>query len=831
MKVIIVGGVAGGASAASRLRRLDEHVKIIIYEKGDYISYANCGLPYYIGEVITERDKLLINTPESFGNAINAEVITGHEVIAVDTTKRSVEIQVQKTGEIIRESYDKLILCPGSAPAKLPIEGVEIDSVFTLWTIPDTDKIKSFVDDKKPASAVVVGGGFIGLEMAENLAHRKLSVSLIELADQVMNPFDFEMAQAVHKELSENGIKLYLGNGVRKIEKEGGKTKVTLADGSSLITDIVILSPGVMPQTKFLNDSGIKLNIRGGIIVDERMRTSFEDVYAAGDAVEIEGFLTKEPEMVPLAGPANKQGRIAADNICGIDSIYRGTQGTAIAKIFDMTAASTGLNEKKLKERGKIPGRDYDIAIIHPKSHAAYYPGAMPMTVKLIFSLPGKKILGAQIYGYDGVDKRIDVVASALRLGATTDDLAELELAYAPPYSSAKDPVNMAGFVASNMTEGRIRMISWDRMKEIENPVFLDVREQFEFESGTLDGAVLIPLGELRNRLSELDRKRNYIVFCSVGLRGYLAYRILTGNGFDNVWNLNGGLSIYRNALCKYERRENDFADLTDNSHGAADMASILEDMHKGEILKLDACGLSCPGPIQAVFNKINSINEGDVLEVIATDPGFKTDIASWCRRTNNTLLDVKSENKMIKARIRKGSLEAKIGQLSSAGTACVSPGGNDKTIVVFSGDLDKAIASFIIANGAAAMGRKVTMFFTFWGLNVLRKEDKQKVKKDLVSAMFGMMMPRGAKRLGLSKMNMLGAGPIMIKGLMNKHNVPLLGDQIRSAVSSGVNLIACRMSMDLMGITESEIIEGVTFGGVAAYLDAAEDSDMNLFI
>ncbi len=830
MKVIIVGGVAGGASAAARLRRLDEHAQIVIYEKGDYISYANCGLPYYIGEVITERDKLLLNTPDSFGKAINAEIKTGHEVISLDASKKAVKVKTA-SGKIFEDSYDKLILCPGSVPVQLPVEGTELDNVFTLWTIPDTDRIKTFVDEKKPASAVVVGGGFIGLEMVENLVHRRIAVSLVELADQVMSPFDFEMAQAVHKELAGNGIDLFLGNGVKKIENDGSRTRLVLSDGTTILTDLVILSPGVMPRTGFLKDSGIKLNSRGGIVVDERMKTSFEDVYAAGDAVEIEGFLTKEPEMIPLAGPANKQGRIAAGNICGVDSTYRGTQGTAIAKIFDLTAASTGLNEKRLKERGKVPGADYETAVIHPKSHASYYPGAMPMTIKLIFSLPETKILGAQIYGYDGVDKRTDVIASAIRLGATADDLAELELAYAPPYSSAKDPVNMAGFVASNIANGKVRTVSWDRIAGIEDPVFLDVREQIEFDSGSIDGAVLIPLGELRSRLSELDPDRKYIVFCAIGLRGYLACRILSMNGFKNLWNLNGGITVYKNALWKYERQENDPPAETKNSDGADDMATILNDMHKREVLRLDACGLSCPGPVQAVFTKVGSMNEGDVVEVIATDPGFKTDIASWCRRTGNTLLDVRSENKIITARIRKGSLEAKIGSLSAAGTALQQPRGNDKTIIVFSGDLDKAIASFIIAGGAAAMGRKVTMFFTFWGLNVLRKEEKQSVKKDFVSRMFGMMMPRGAKKLGLSKMNMLGAGPVMIKGLMKKHNVPLLEDQIRSAVSAGVNIIACRMSMDLMGITESELVEGVSFGGVAAYLDAAEDSDMNLFI
>jgi NADPH-dependent 2,4-dienoyl-CoA reductase/sulfur reductase-like enzyme/peroxiredoxin family protein/TusA-related sulfurtransferase/rhodanese-related sulfurtransferase len=825
MKVLIVGGVAGGASAGARLRRLDEKAEIIIFEKGEYISYANCGLPYYIGEVITERDNLLLNTPESFKSGFNIDVRVNNEVISVDGKNKSVQVMNLKTGEAYSESYDSLILCPGSVPAKLPFAGAEAESVFTLWTVPDTDRIKKYIDEKSPKSAVVIGGGFIGLEMVENLIHRNIAVSLVEMRDQVMNSVDFEIAQSIHKELADKGVALYLKNGVQKIEYTEAGTKVALTDGAVLTTDLVIMSPGVKPQTDFLASSGIKLNKRGGIIVDNSMRTSLNDVYAAGDAVEIADFITGEPAMIPLAGPANKQGRIAADNICGIASAYEATQGTSIAKILDIVVASTGMNEKSAAVKGMKPGTDYDVAVLHPKSHASYDPGAMPMTIKLIYRLIDGKILGAQAVGYEGVDKRIDVIAACIRKGCTVGDLTELELTYAPPFSSAKDPVNMAGYIAENIISGKVRMITWDRVKEIEDPLFIDVREQVEFDTGSIDGAKLIPVGEIRSRLAELDRNRNIIVFCAVGLRGYYAYRILAGNGFKNIWNLNGGLTIYRAANWKYVPSE----PLSDNSGDEKKMTNVTAEINNGQIIKLDACGLSCPGPIQAVFKKMENMKNGDVVVVTASDPGFKTDIASWCKRTNNSLLDVKTENRIVTARIMKGSAENQIASITSL--SGVKAAGTDKTIVVFSGDLDKAIASFIIANGAAAMGRKVTMFFTFWGLNILRKSEKQNIKKDFISTMFAFMMPRGAKKLGLSRMNMLGAGPVMIKSLMNKHNVPLLEDQIQAAVKSGVNIIACRMSMDLMGITEAELIDGISYAGVAAYLDAAEDANVNLFI
>ena len=833
MRVIIIGGVAGGASAAARLRRLDESCEILMIEKGPYISFANCGLPYYIGEVIQERSSLLLQTPEAFNARFNVDVRVNNEVIAIDKKKKEITIKNVKTEESYTEKYDKLILSPGSTPLFPPIPGInDVDNIFTLWTIPDVDKIKAIVDQQKPKKAVVLGGGFIGLEMVENLVDRGIEVSLVELADQVMQPVDFEMAQIAHKEIGANGVKLYLNNGVKSFVKKEGLSYVQLSDGTQLQADLIMMSLGVKPQTELVKESGIELNKRGGIVVDETLKTSDDNIYAVGDAIEVVDTITGEKTMIPLAGPANKQGRIVAANVLGGKSKYKSTQGTSIAKIFDLDVAATGISEKRLIASGKKYEKDYDVVILHPKSHAGYYPGAEELTLKMIFDPKNGKVLGAQSLGYGGVDKRIDVLAAVIRMGGTIYDLTELELAYAPPHSSAKDPVNMAGFVAENMMEGIIKNVTWEHIDTIKKPVMLDVRDDLEFENGTIEGSILMPVNDVRSRYKELNRDDNIVIFCGIGIRGYIAARILVQKGFKNIYNLSGGYKSYHNSTWEFEC---DFSSTLPADYNAAEgieqeMAKKMEEIHKGEILELDACGLSCPGPIKAVFNKMASMKSGDVVIVKVTDRGFKADISSWCKRTGNTLLDIKKEGTVFVARIRKGLLEQSMGELHALSRGG-APAGNDKTIVVFSGDLDKALASFIIANGAAAMGRKVTMFFTFWGLNVLREGKKVKVKKDVVSKMFGAMMPRGASKLTLSQMSMGGMGGAMIKGLMKKYNVPQLKEQIEMAIEAGVEIIACQMSMDLMGIKEEELVKGVSIAGVATYLDAAEDSNVNLFI
>ncbi|WP_069650809.1 CoA-disulfide reductase [Caloranaerobacter ferrireducens] len=834
-KVLIVGGVAGGASTAARLRRLDETAEIIMFEKGEHISFANCGLPYYIGGTIEQRDALLVQTPEKMRSRFNIDVRVKNEVLSIDREKKEVKVKDLNSGKVYKESYDYLVLSPGASPIKPPIPGIDSPNIFTLRNIPDTDAIKEYVDNKKPKRAVVVGGGFIGIEMAENLYDRGLEVSIVEMADQVMGPIDFDMAQIVHQHIKSKDVKLYLKDGVKEFEYKDGVTKVTLQSGKTLDADIVILAIGVRPDSKLAIECGLEVNQRGGIIVDEYLRTSDKNIFAIGDAIEVVDFVNGSKTMIPLAGPANKQGRIVANNIAGREEKYKGTQGTSIAKVFDLTVASTGNNEKILNRMGKKYGKDYKIALIHSKSHAGYYPGAIPMTIKLIFNLKGK-VLGAQIVGYDGVDKRIDVIASAIRFGGTIYDLKELELAYAPPYSSAKDPVNMAGFTAENILKRDVDVIMCNELEKLDKNevIILDVRDEIERELGYIEGSINIPLDELRNRLDELDKEKLIIPYCAIGLRGYLAARILKQNGFKKVKNLSGGYTTYSCIFCQDEDGASKCGGVTCDSNVDFNEGGEPEEIDvnnlEGKTIKLNACGLQCPGPIMQVYEKMKTLQNGDILEVTATDPGFVNDIKTWCKRTGNTLIKTEKRPKEFVAFIRKGT-GGNIVVKDSKNNNVVQTANDGKTIVVFSGDLDKAIASFIIANGAAAMGRKVTMFFTFWGLNILRKPEKVKVEKGFMDKMFGMMMPRGSKKLKLSQMNMMGMGAKMIRSVMKKKNISSLEELIEQAKKQGIRLVACNMSMDVMGITKEELIDGVEIGGVASYLGAAEESNVNLFI
>jgi len=536
MKVIVVGGVAGGASAAARLRRLNEHAEIIILEKERYISYANCGLPYYLGEVIKNRDELFIQTPEDMKIRFNIDVRTESEVTAINTEEKTVTVK-SKTGGIYRESYDYLVLSPGARAFRPNIPGINSDRVLTLKNIPDTDTIKYLIDVKGMKSAVIIGGGFIGIETAENLVKRGVAVSVTELFPHILSQFDEDIAVLLERELVRNGVNLFLNTSVTAIEEKEEKLEIVLSNGEKISADFVISAAGVVPDTDFLRDSGIELGPKGHIIVNDRMQTNVENVYAVGDAVEVTDYINGKKTAIPLAGPANKQGRTAADNIAGLDSVYKGTQGTSIIKVFSLTAACTGNNEKMLKRAG-IP---YKAVYVHPMSHASYYPGATQMTLKLLFDDQGK-IFGAQAAGHDGVDKRIDVIATVIRLNGTVNDLAELELSYAPPYSSAKDPVNMAGFVAQNSLAGLSHLITWNEFEQLDKDdyILVDVRTETEYKKGHVDGAINIPVDELRERLHELDRSKTIVVYCRVGYRGYIADRILSQNGF-RVLNITGG--------------------------------------------------------------------------------------------------------------------------------------------------------------------------------------------------------------------------------------------------------------------------------------------------
>ena len=813
-RTLIIGGVAGGATTATRLRRRDENREIIVFERGEYISYANCGLPYYIGDTIKSRDALLLQTPEAMKDKYNIDVRIKNEVLEIDPDAKKVIVKDLKTDKTYEESYDDLVIATGSSPLKPQIPGIDHKNIYTLWNVNDMDNIKSYINENKISSAAVIGGGFIGLEMAENLDHANLEVTLIEMQNQVMAPLDLEMANLLHENIIANGVDLILNDGVKAFEDAGEKIKIILTSGQEVIVDMVVLSIGVKPNSELAAKANLALNAKKGTIVDEYLKTSADHIYAVGDVIEVDNFITKEKTMIPLAGPANKQARILADNLCGDQKKYHGSQGSAIAKVFDLNAASVGINEKQLKAMKKVKNKDYFTALINQKSHAGYYPGATNLTLKMIFDADGK-IYGAQIVGQDGVDKRIDTLATTIRLKGTIYDLMELELSYAPPFSSAKDPVNMLGYVAENILSHKARFIEWDEVDALledkkDDFVILDVTEEMERIVFAIKDSYHIPLGKLRQRINELDKSKLIIPYCAIGVRSYNAARILMQNGFKRVAILSGGTSFYKSM--HYQQK------VTKKKNSSNDHPNINSDQ---EMKILDCCGLQCPGPIMKVNETLNEMENDEILKVSASDMGFLKDVASWCDKTGNTLLKSERVAQENIAYIKKGT----------ASTVKKSEVKEGKTLVVFSGDLDKVLASFIIANGAAAMNRPVTMFFTFWGLNALRKSEHVKVKKPLIDKLFGLMMPRGSQKLKLSKMNMAGMGTAMLKKVMNDKNVDSLETLMKTAMANGVRLVACTMSMDIMGITKDELIDGVEFGGVASYLGDAEEGNVNLFI
>lgn len=812
-RILVVGGVAGGASFAARMRRLDEKAPITIFDKGEHISFANCGLPYHIGDTIKNRDDLIIQTPEKFLRRYNVDVRVRTEVTAVDPERKVVE--VVSGGRTREESYDYLVLSPGSAPVRPPIPGIDHPRVMTLRTIGDMDRIRALVDERRAERAVVVGGGFIGLEMAENLRHRGSEVTLVEMADQVFAPADPEMAAVIRQHLALNGVGVVLGDAAQRfIDKGDEGIELSLRSGRTVTADVVILAIGVRPDTGFLQKSGIALSERGAIRVDPRMRTNRDGVFAVGDAVEVTDLVSGRTVHVPLAGPANRQGRIAADNIAGIESSYRATQGTAICKVFDLTVAVTGLNEKNARE-WDIP---YVKSYTHSADHAGYYPGAFPLSIKVLFSPDDGRLLGAQAVGKAGIDKRIDVLSTAVRHGFTVYDLAELELAYAPPYGSAKDPVNMAGFVAQNILEKRMPVFYAEDVASMRKgtDVLLDVRTRTEHENGAIEGSINIPIDELRGRLEELDTDKNYMVYCQVGLRGYLAARILTQNGL-NATNLSGGYKTYAAA------RTRDYDATYLNPTHEPVCSSPTGQKAAKERRVVDATGLQCPGPVMRLKEAVDECRDGEEIEIRANDQGFALDLPSWCNRTANSLVSLVNENGVFRAVVRKGP----------PGDTCTIPQDPDrnKTMVIFSNDLDRLLAAFIIANGAASMGSTVTLFFTFWGLNLLRRDNPPKLNKALVERMFGMMMPRGAGKTALSKMHMGGAGTVMMKQVMKAKNVYSLEQLVDQAQKNGVRFVACAMSMDIMGIRKEELIDGIEYGGVSYYLEQADNARYNLFI
>lgn len=544
MKVVIVGGVAGGATAATRLRRLDEHAQIVVFERSGYISYANCGLPYYIGGVIEDKEELTLQTPERMWDRFHIDMKVHHEVTDINTPQKTVTVHNLDTGKVYKEPYDKLILSPGAKPVMPKLPGIESEKIFALRTVEDTLKIRAFVEDRKPKTAVMVGGGFIGLEAAENLCDLGVKVTVVQRPKQLLNMMDYDMAALVHHKLRSKGIDLKLGGDVIGFE-EHETLRVLLKDDEPISTDMVLMAIGVSPETGLAQKAGLELGIKGAIVVNDKMETSVPDIYAVGDAVQVKHTVTGKDAVISLAGPANKQGRIAADNICGLERHYKGSMGSSVIKLFDMTAASTGLTEKAARDAGI----DYERVVLSPASHAGYYPGAKIMTMKVVYEKRTLKILGAQIIGYDGVDKRLDVIATAISAGVRADELKDLDLAYAPPYSSAKDPVNMAGFMIDNMTSGKVKQFYWDELDRLPRDgsvILLDTRTKGEYGRGHVDGFINIPLDDLRENLEKLDQSKPIYVMCQSGLRSYLACRILSGEGFD-CYNFSGGYRFYEN--------------------------------------------------------------------------------------------------------------------------------------------------------------------------------------------------------------------------------------------------------------------------------------------
>ena len=826
MKIIIIGGVAGGATTAARIRRVDETAEIILLEKGKYISYANCGLPYYIGGVIEEREKLFVQTPEAFSTRFRVDVRTENEVIFIDRKKKTVTVR-QSSEDTYEESYDKLLISTGASPVRPPLPGIDLPGIFTLRNVTDTDRIKEYINSHAPRKAVVVGAGFIGLEMAENLHAQGAKVSIVEMGNQVMAPIDFSMASLVHQHLMDKGVNLYLEQAVASFKREGKGLKVTFKNGQSISADIVILSIGVRPETSLARAAELTIGPAGGIAVNDYLQTSDEAIYAIGDAIEYRHPITGKPWLNYLAGPANRQGRIVADNILGAKIPYEGSIGTSIAKVFDMTVASTGLPGKRLR----LEGIDYMSSTIHPASHAGYYPDAMPMSIKITFDKQTGRLYGGQIVGYDGVDKRIDELALVIKHQGTVYDLMKVEQAYAPPFSSAKDPVAIAGYVAEDMITGKTNPVYWRELRDIEmeNKFLLDVRTQDEFALGSLPGAVNIPLDELRDRMSELPKDRMIYTFCAVGLRGYLAYRILTQHGFDKIRNLSGGLKTYRAATAPIViHQENE--DQTAESPSPQEKTLSSEPSAAPEIpvaaaktIRVDACGLQCPGPILKMKKTMDGLASGERVEITATDPGFPRDAAAWCSSTGNQLISKEASGGKSVVIIEKGEPKA-----CNIVTSCEGKG---KTFIMFSDDLDKALATFVLANGAAATGQKVTIFFTFWGLNVIKKLHKPETEKDIFGKMFGMMLPSSSKKLKLSKMSMGGIGGKMMRYIMNKKGIDSLESLRQQALENGVEFIACQMSMDVMGVKQEELLDEVTIGGVATYMERADNANVNLFI
>lgn len=829
MKLVVVGGVAAGASVVARARRLDEHAEIIMIERGHHVSFANCGLPYHIGDVIKDRERLLVQTPESLKSLLNIDTRVSQEVTQIDRENQTVTVKNLIDGTQYTESYDALALCPGAEPLHIPLPGVDLPQVHVLRRISDMDAIKALVDERierarqapkgsssATVKAVVIGAGYIGLEMAENLHHRGVQVTIVEAAPQILPPVDFEIATPVMNHLRTRGITVHVSTAAAAFRQSGDRVAVELNNNETLDADIVIMSVGVRPATALAKQAGLELGPHGGIKVNEHMQTSDPHIWAAGDVVETPHPVLPGTYLTPLAGPANRQGRVVADNVCGRDSVYRSTQGTSVVKVFDMVVGGTGANERQL-QKAQIP---YRAAHVHPSGHAGYYPGTAMMNLKVLFDPESGRLLGAQASGFDGVDKRLDVLAMAVRHNMTVFDLEDAELAYAPPFGSAKDPVNMVGFVAANSIRGDIHLwYAQDFPKATEGARIIDVRTPEEYKLWHIPGAENVPIATLRQACGNWDTKVPIRLYCAVGFRSYLGERILRQRGFDDVRTLSGGSNTFR-AWHDVEL-EGAAPQPPAVSYPKADAIQVPPSA--GRVIELDCTGLACPGPIMKMSQEVAHLNPGDEISVTVSDPGFAHDGPAWAEANGHTVLSLTPQGAGYHMRLRTGS--------GPSGVAnAVAPHGDGMAFVVFSGDFDKVLAAFIMANGALAMGKPVRMFFTFWGLNVLRRGDVQ-IDKPMMDKMFCKMMPAGPDALKISQLNMGGAGTAMIKKVMKEHDVTPLPKLIQSAMEAGAEITACTMTMDLLGIRKEELIDGVKLGGVATFIAASSASHATMFI
>lgn len=810
MKTIIIGGVAGGASTAARLRRLDETAEIVLLERGPHISYANCGLPYHLGKIIPERDWLLVMTPEEFRGRFNVDVRVNHEVTAIDRAKKTVKVLNRQDGTEREERYDKLVIATGSSPMQLKLPGSDLPEVLPLWTLEDMDRIAKKLD-AGAQRVIVVGGGFVGMELAESLRHRGLDVTLLEMGRQLLPTMDEEMSSLLAEELRLAGIIVELGAVVSAFAPaEKGGVRVTVKDGRTWTADVVALCVGVKPNSALAQAAGLETGPKGHIVTDAQMRTADPDIFAVGDVVSVIDPVFGQPTAVPLAGPANRQGRIAADNIVGRASRYEGTFGASVVKVGNQTAASCGHTEARLKAMGKAYRKLY----LHPGSHAGYYPGAKALHIKLLFGDDGK-IYGGQIIGGEGADKRADVLATAMRAGMDVRQLAELELCYAPPYSSAKDPISVAGMIATNILNGDSVAVQADALPE--GALLLDVRESAEVAQGALKGAVHIPLHQLRARAFELPKDRLIVVYCHQGLRGYVGARILMQMGY-NAANLSGGYLTWKQFQPEEWMPTDD--EIALSCTGSAGGPRIESDETEPSIV-VDVRSLQCPGPVVRLKKELDGLGVGATIKVLGA-PGFASDLNGWAQSSGNKVLKLEQKADHLVAVVRKGAV---------ALAAVPGSGLNAGAMVLFSNDLDKALAALIIATGMAAAGMQVSIFFTFWGLSVLRKNLGPQVKKSLLNRMFGFMLPKGASKLALSKMHMAGMGTAMMKHVMASQNVASLPEMLHNARAMGVKFIACDMAMGVMGITREELIEVDEVAGVATFIARAKESGPTLFI